>query len=132
MIATPCWRAIATSSTRRACGTVNVVDGNTGYGVSWDAHNFSPAGKMNVDGGATVVGYNSGNSLRPYISGSAYRDLMFSGFGFLFGAGDLDREALLPWPSGTVEPARSPGFLWVISDLSTLRRFEVMASPWLS
>lgn len=65
------------------------------------------------------------NSLR-----GGLRARMLSGLGFLLGAGDLPRTALEP--SGAVEPARRLGFLWVISDLSTLRRPEVIASPWLS
>lgn len=55
---------------------------------------------------------------------------MLSGLGFLLGAGDLARAE--PDCSGAVEPARRPGFLCVISDLSTLRRPDVISSPWLS
>jgi hypothetical protein len=56
---------------------------------------------------------------------------MLSGLGFLpGGAGLLPRAAALP--SGTVDPARSDGFLCVISDLSTFRRPAVTASPLLS
>lgn len=57
---------------------------------------------------------------------------MFSGLGFLLGAGDLPRRALDPSDSGTIDPARRLGFLCVICDLSTLRRLEVIPSPWLS
>jgi hypothetical protein len=55
---------------------------------------------------------------------------MLSGLGFFPGAGLLPLTGLSP--SGTVEPARSEGFLCVISDLSTLRRPLVTDSPLLS
>ena len=58
------------------------------------------------------------------------RERMLSGLGFLLGAGDLPRDKL--GRSGAVDPARKLGFLCVISDLSTLRRPEVICSPWLS
>ena len=60
---------------------------------------------------------------------------ILSGFGFLEGMGDLPLELEeLPefWESlrsGTVELARSEGFLCVISDLSTFRRPAVTAEP---
>src|SRR5436190_9837258 len=63
---------------------------------------------------------------------------MLSGFGFLLGIGDFPREVddtTLAWEllrSGTTELARRLGFLCVISDLSTLRSFEVIAEPWFS
>ena len=55
---------------------------------------------------------------------------MLSGLGFLPGAGLLPRAGAPP--SGTVELARSDGFLCVISDFSTFRRPLVTPSPWLS
>jgi hypothetical protein len=51
---------------------------------------------------------------------------MLSGLGFLPGAGLLARAEL---PSETVEETRREGFLCVISDLSTLRKPLVTASP---
>ena len=58
---------------------------------------------------------------------------MLSGFGFLFGMGDLPRDEV--WDDdrvdagGTGIAARKDGFLCVISDLSTLRSPEVTSEP---
>lgn len=62
---------------------------------------------------------------------------MLSGFGFFPGAGLLPRDIddTLDWLSlrvGTVVPARSAGFLWVIWSGLTFRRPLVTASPWFS